>query len=361
MTSCRILTPASFDALPDAWRAFLEQHPATRFDQTLSWFQAFDRRIRREGDELALVCCEVDGKPAAMLPMLSRKATGGRRLDALSNYYSAHFEPIVSPGLAPEMLGRELAQTIAAHREWSIIDVNPINPEAPWLLAFEEELRRSGLYRQRYFRFANWFLDVGGRSFDAYFATRPTRLRDTVRRKSAKLAKLDNVEILVPVAAGDMARALDDYDVVYRRSWKKPEPYFEFIREVVEAAGTRNEVRLGLIRVANRPVAAQIWFVRHGVASIFKLAHDSDFARYSVGSILTMHLMRHIIDVDGVSKVDYLSGDEPYKQNWMSDRRERGGLRAFRLTSPGGALGAAWSAAGRLARLFRAPGSGDPQ
>jgi hypothetical protein len=65
--------------------------------------------------------------------------------------------------------------------------------------------------------------------------------------------------------------------------------------------------------------------------------------------------------VDRVEVVDYLSGDDTYKQEWMSARRERWGLGAYRLTSVAGLAGAARSLAGTLARrglsAVRAAGS----
>jgi hypothetical protein len=40
-------------------------------------------------------------------------------------------------------------------------------------------------------------------------------------------------------------------------------------------------------------------------------------------------MLEHAIDIDGVEEVDYLSGDDSYKSDWMSDRRERWGIIAF--------------------------------
>ena len=39
--------------------------------------------------------------------------------------------------------------------------------------------------------------------------------------------------------------------------------------------------------------------------------------------------MKHVIDVDRVSTVDYLSGDDPYKKDWMSHRQERWALVGY--------------------------------
>jgi CelD/BcsL family acetyltransferase involved in cellulose biosynthesis len=67
------------------------------------------------------------------------------------------------------------------------------------------------------------------------------------------------------------------------------------------------------------------------VVSIFKLAYDERFAQLSAGSVLTSQLMRQVIDVDRVAVVDYLTGDDAYKRDWMSHRRERVGVRALQL------------------------------
>ena len=89
-----------------------------------------------------------------------------------------------------------------------------------------------------------------------------------------------------------------------------------------------------------RPVAAQVWIVSNGVASIYKLAYDQRYSNLSIGSILTARLMEHVIDVDRVGEVDFLTGDDAYKQDWMSGRRERRGIIAFNPRTLQGTLGA---------------------
>jgi CelD/BcsL family acetyltransferase involved in cellulose biosynthesis len=76
-------------------------------------------------------------------------------------------------------------------------------------------------------------------------------------------------------------------------------------------------------------VAAQVWLVSGGKANIFKLAYVQGYEKLSTGSVLTAELMRHVMDVDRVHEVDFLSGDDAYKADWMDCRRERVGLLAF--------------------------------
>ena len=44
-------------------------------------------------------------------------------------------------------------------------------------------------------------------------------------------------------------------------------------------------------------------------------------------------MLEHALDGDKVSEVDYLTGDDNYKSNWMSHRRERWGIMAFNPAS----------------------------
>ncbi|MEZ0239122.1 MAG: GNAT family N-acetyltransferase, partial [Methylophilaceae bacterium] len=112
---------------------------------------------------------------------------------------------------------------------------------------------------------------------------------------------------------------------------------------------------LGLAYLGEQPVAAQIWLVNDGRASIYKLAYDTNHAHLSVGSLLTNHLMQHVIDVDRVREVDFLIGDEPYKQDWMSHRRERWGIVAYNPRTPSGLAGAANEISRRVAKKALAP------
>ncbi len=128
------------------------------------------------------------------------------------------------------------------------------------------------------------------------------------------------------------------YKQVYARSWKQPEPYPDFMPGLIRLAAGRGWLRLGVAYKGTIPLAAQVWVVSYGKASIFKLAYDENFKSVSAGSLLTAELMRHVLDVDRVHEVDYLTGDDSYKSDWMKHRRERWGLKVFNPRSLDGLL-----------------------
>jgi len=96
---------------------------------------------------------------------------------------------------------------------------------------------------------------------------------------------------------------------------------------------------MGIAYVADKPIAAQIWIVSGQRAAIYKLAYDESQAQHGAGTILTAFLMRHVLDVDRVNEVDYLIGDDAYKKDWMTHRRERWGIVAYNLKTLRGLVG----------------------
>jgi hypothetical protein len=113
----------------------------------------------------------------------------------------------------------------------------------------------------------NWRIRVKGKSFEDYWAERPSKLRNTARRR-AKTAGL-RIEILERFDE----KAWADYQSVYAASWKPAEGSPELMRRFVQAEAAAGTLRLGLAYMGDEAVAAQLWTVEHGVATIHKLAY----------------------------------------------------------------------------------------
>jgi len=191
-------------------------------------------------------------------------------------------------------------------------------------------LSQAGYWVGSFFCFGNWYLDVAGRAFADYYPTLPSALRHNIERGQRRLAQHGAWHIQIQQNADNaLDAATRAFVQVYAQSWKDPEPNAQFIPALIQLAATLGWLRLGILTLGEQPVAAQLWLVKGEKAHIFKLAYASGFERFSVGSVLTQAMMRHVLDVDGVREVDYLSGDEAYKRDWMSHRRERHGLVAF--------------------------------
>lgn len=350
----------SFDDLPASYVDMFGRAGASAgIFSSLAWFHNLAATVPESRERLHIYGVESDtgdGKPYLVLPMRYQvSGTGGftsRRLSAVATYYTSLFHPIVDDAKSDLQKSLDLlAKVIVTDSpRCDSVDLHPLDPDTILFNGILEAFRSAGMVTQRYFCFGNWYLEVNGRSYQQYFGTLPARLKNTLKRKSRRWEDMNCARIEIVSSVDETAKAIAAYDKVYGSSWKEPEPYPWFMPGLIRTCAKHGWLRMGIGYIGEQPVAAQVWIVCNGVASIYKLAYDEQFATLSVGSILTARLMQHVIDVDRVREVDFLSGDEPYKRDWMSHRRERWGIIAFNLRTLNGALAACRHMGGRALR-----------
>jgi len=349
---------AAFQAAMSATQA--SDHGA--FFQTTDWFELLAHHGLPAGTALQWLMVTNDGSPILGLPLIQEPG----RLTGLSNFYT----PLLAPLLLREELNTSIwpedslpALALVAMTHFfrhnsprpAVIQLQPLDTTGAFYPAMRTALTTAGYAVDNYFCFGNWTLPCRGFSFADYFALRPSALQNTVHRARKKLERAGIWKIDIHSQPGDsLDAAINAFETIYQRSWKPAEAFPDFVRRLCVLAAQKNKLRLGVLSLDGVAIAGQIWLVDQGKAFIFKLAYDPDAARFSPGSLLTAALMEHVLDFDAVDEIDYLSGDDPYKQDWMSHRRERHGLIAFDLATPHGLFAAARHYGGKKLRAWKA-------
>lgn len=327
-----------------AYQPLLALETKNHLFHSLAWFENLHAHGLEASKALDRLLLPVD--KAGCLPLLD----SGNQLQGLSNYYSSLYGPV---GALPS----KLADFLREHKR-PIVDLRPLDPCAPEFQQLKTALTDAGYWVDDYFCFGNWYYEVAGRSFADYLAERPTQLRNNLQRGKGKLDKAgaDATAWRIDIQQHDDAKlesAIAAFEIVYSKSWKQPEPQPEFIPNLCRTAAREGWLRLGVLYVNEAPIAAQLWLTHTGVGNIYKLAYDEEASRYSAGTVLTAAMFEYALDVDHVAEVDYLNGDEPYKRDWMSHRRERHGIIAFDLAQWSGCKAALTHWAGRMLRPLR--------
>jgi hypothetical protein len=321
----------SLEDIPPECSVLFDIASRSSFFSTLDWYQNLvanalpsEYRIR------AYVAC-ADNEVKGMMLMQSAKLRGHifkrRKLEALTNYYTSLFVPHLSSENDREAVWTLIEGISKEH--WDVVDFHPLQADSSIYFNLSDALRNYGMLVQPYFCFGNWYLEVDGRSYGDYFETLPSKLKNTLKRKTKQLETSFKARIDIVTRVDEVEHAVAAYEKVYAASWKNQEPHPEFVPGLIRFSARNGWLRLGLLFVEDEPVAAQLWIVKDGIAAIYKLAYDEKYSKISAGSILTARLMKHVIDVDRVREVDYLTGDDEYKKDWMSHRRERWGIVAF--------------------------------
>ena len=299
-----LVNPAEAQAAP-AWAAALgRQYQPAPFDRVAWWSALHELCLPGEQPLLALAS---EGKARCALALMRRPGSG--QLRSLANWYSFWARPVFAGG--GEALLRALAHDLA--RKARRISLTPLSQTDATQVA--QAFSAAGWSVRADQIDVNHRVELAGRSFAEYWAGRPGRLRETVRRKGFKGA------VTVRIAAHFDPADWADYEAVYAQSWKPEEGSPVFLRRFAESEGDAGTLRLGLAHIDGRPVAAQLWTVEHGTAYIHKLAHVEDAKMHSPGTLLSHALFAHAIEQDRVHTIDFGTGDDAYKRDWMEDVR----------------------------------------
>ncbi len=318
--------------LPGDVREFMERMGRLHIDLTPDWFALMARTVFKDDAGIVLYVLRHAGKPVALLPV----QRGGRQLQALGNYYTSYWEPLLAVGIGAHELAPMMRYLRALHPEVAMYRFGPMDPLGDPFAHLLGAMRLAGLRAFPYFAFGNWYLP-GPLEWNAFLGTRSGKARNTLKRQ-VKAFHTEGGSVSLCTGGSELDSELAAFEKVYQRSWKTAEPYPEFVRGLAALTAARGGLRMATAWYQGQPIASQIWYVEGRRACIFKLAYDEDFKQLSAGTVLTMRLLEHVMTQDRVLEVDYLIGDDAYKARWMSHRRERWGLVAYDLRSPAGVL-----------------------
>jgi hypothetical protein len=315
------------------------------------WYANLLDKVYPDGQGVEFYVLWEDGVPMAGLPILVARQWGGTTARSLTNFYSALYAPAMGPTATEAHLVPVLRAIRECHAPLVSFRFDPLDPESDSYRALKGALDTIGMRPFDYFCFGNWYLKADN-DWATYLASRSGTLRSTIKRMNKKFG-LAGGTLEIIQSDPELERGTRAYETVYAKSWKNPEPFPAFVPGLIATCAERRWLRLGIAWLGDSPIAAQLWIVCHGKASIYKVAYDENYKEYAPGTILSSHLLEHVLTKDAVTEVDYMIGDDKYKKTWMSDRRERRGLIAYNAANASGLVGLWREILGRILRRLR--------
>lgn len=129
----------------------------------------------------------------------------------------------------------------------------------------------------------------------------------------------------------DLDEGLEALIGLHRRRWEGREDEMQgvlaapeheaFLLDALKAVDEAGHLRLRTLTADDQALAVELDLELAGRIYMYKGAFDPDFAEFSPGQLLHYHVFEDAIE-RGVSEIDFLRGDHPYKRRWAtSDRR----------------------------------------
>lgn len=342
----------SFRDLPASYALVLAESRKAGLFFAPGWFAYLLRHVFDEQERFRLYAVEErgTGRPLLLAPLCLAGAGGAAGMRGAASVshpenfaeFALAFDPDLQdrrPVLAALFRHLKAGDAAAGELPCDIVRLWPVEEGSPLGGLVHAALRDAGFWVQRYLNSYNRFEVTQGSDYATYFANRSANLRYSVRRRQRGLVKAGQVETTLYCEPAGLDQGVADYFTVALASWKAPPTMVgKDSLELIHLAAEEGCLRLGILRLDGKPVAAQCWIVSGGVAHCARLAYDEACKHLAPGVVLTDFMIAHVVDRDRVARIDFGYGTEDYKGGWMKSARDYFGFMAFNPATRRGLL-----------------------
>jgi CelD/BcsL family acetyltransferase involved in cellulose biosynthesis len=328
-----------FDPVRDAWTRLAEG--GTNIFWTCEWNELWWSHYGR-GRDLRLAVVRRSDEVEAIVPIFMWSERPLRVLRLLGHGHGDRLGPICEPGES-DTAERALRGALAAVPHDLFVG-DWLAGSRNWRSAVDGRVLRTTGYP---------ILDLEGRSWEELLAGTSPRFRKSVRQSWNRLARRYSVRF----RTADSDTLPGDLDAAFRLHGARfgrhqgchfCREYEPFQREFAAVALERGWLRLRLLELDGRAVAAEYGFVFANVYFAYQGGRDPALDRESVGFVLEVETIRRTLEEAAV-EFRFLGGEEPYKYRFPT--RDP---RLETVLAPGTTKGRLASTA--LATAWRLPG-----
>lgn len=308
----RVELVEDLEPLRDAWSALGER--SGNLFATWEWNSLWWEHMSRGRRLLVAAVRDDTGALVGLLPAYEAVAAGPARLIRLLGHGQGD-------RLGPICMDADRTRVAAALR--------PVLRAAPWSNAvvlaeqLPAEARWAALLGARgVSREGSPVVELSTRSWDDFLAGRSANLRQQLRAKERRLARAHELRYRLVEDAAALPAAMDTLFALHGTRWGDAgAPAFgqarAFHRAFAARAQQRGWLRLWLLEVDGRAVAAWHGFRFGGADWYYQSGRDPAWDRQSVGTVLLAHTIRDCVEA-GVPRYLLLRGDETYKRRFAT-------------------------------------------
>lgn len=338
----------SYADLPESYEDLQAEAANQGFFSRREWIEYLIKHFYTGDQTLRLYAVEdaVTGKPLLLAPMrwtqTDAAVQGALTLAAVGhseNYAQACF--LIDPSVASkrQVLLKTLFSWIrnpdSGHAPGSadVIRLSPFANRSALGQDVVAALKNAGYIVQIYANSYNQYEECTGLSYQDYLAARSSNQRYNSRRRRRNLEKIGKLEFFMHSSdanTDELLEAIDDYILVSMHSWKSHQSTIHpFILGWMQVAAAQGCLRLGILRLDGKAIAAHFWLFSGGVASMIRVNFDERARKHAPGVVLSNLMIEHLLDVDHAQSLDLGFGGEEYKGRWVGEARGYSGIMAF--------------------------------
>ena len=305
-----ITDAAGFAALADGWDDLAAALPRPTPFMLHAWLEEWWRHLGGDA-RLAVVVARREGRLVGGLPLMIHRRFGVRTAAFIGGNDSALADLLLAEG-EPETTAQALVDELRK-QPFDMLDVFGLPAGSRLARAAGSDLVAHERVE------APVMLMPDG--FDAaYRAKRGSKRRAEHRRRMRRLLESGDAEFSIVRTLDELRPALEEGFRVNDLRWDgRPDRSLfstaaghAFHRAVLPRLAELDIARILLLRSEGRVVAFQYWLAYRGSMVSCRRAFDPTFSRFSPGLLTMLHALEDASE-EGLTRVEFLGGPEPYK------------------------------------------------
>jgi CelD/BcsL family acetyltransferase involved in cellulose biosynthesis len=331
----------AFARLAPEWEALLAASEADGLFLTWEWLFTWWQHLAA-GCKLHVVLVRNDGELIAAAPLVLRNASFQQlppvpALQFLGSGVvgSDYLDLIIRRGHEARAVGVLSELLIGSGRALAFMRMRPSGPAA----ALIERMRQQGWRTWQGPQEICPFVSLRGLSFETYLESLGSEHRYAFRRKLSRLERRYTARFELASTEPERQEAIATLFALHDLRWRSrgdagafaSQELRDFHDEISRLALAAGWLRLWVLRLDGKPVAALYGFLYRRTFYFYQSGFDPAFAKDSVGLVMLGVAVRAAM-AEGVDELDLLHGTERYKSHWASTTRE---LVRFELYAPG--------------------------
>jgi CelD/BcsL family acetyltransferase involved in cellulose biosynthesis len=339
-------TPAEFAALEIRWAALAQGRPFLGPAWMGVWWRHFGQPASQRGRGLQLAIVSVTdraGQVVAIAPwFLEPSLLHGRILRFLGSGEVCTEYPtlLCEPGQETEPIaaiadwlfgacGREHAP----RRTWDLLSLTGMDAADGPMEQLSEALALRGAVVHSRPADRCWRLALPD-DWESYLALLSKSHRKRVRRLERAYFETGRARCHVVRSPAELEHGYRVLTDLHARRWAalstggifNQTAMHAFHREAMQALLSRGELRLSWLELDGQPVAAEYSLAGNKIVYAYQSGMDPAAAEHEPGSLSLIATLKGAM-AEGFTAIDFLRGDEPYKQHWRAEPRPTRELR----------------------------------
>jgi len=289
----------------------------------LAWLESYGSAHRP-----FVLAARLDGKLVGLWPLALRRRGLFRVLEPIGAGRSDWLDIPTIVDLREDVLAAFVDYLMQHRGAWDVIELRDILTDSPSIAALTALSTDGSLRLRQQPRTIAPYLSLDG-TWEQFLAGKRPKFRSNLKYYR-RLPERDGHKLEVRrVPWEDSADAVDVLAKIELGSWKAQDGNLkvstphgrEFYRRFCRYFAERGALELWRADIDGVPVAFVLNIVYGGKVYHYNTCYEEKWAAISPGLLLHSQAIADAFE-RGLEEYDFLSGDEPYKERWCSNRRE---------------------------------------